>query len=546
VVGDSAAVAYPNFNEVTVNADALAGGTVWWRWHFYSDTRVVYNGYWLDDVRMEGNVPTACNVAPSSVVALTATAKDGSNKVEWVNPGGVYGSTRVRFRTDTFPTTPTDGLPVNDVAGTANAADGLTHNGLVNGTTYYYSVFVNDGSGRFSSARTVKATPELATGAVKWKFSTPATAMSSPTLNSAVYSVSNDRFIHSMNLASTGGDWPRTLPKSWKPLAMNAPSQTYAPVWNVTIAGATRVAVAASQDGRVYAVNADTGALLWSSPVLGETLQALPSAYFAAWDTSGTPLAADMVFVATRNATSANKLYALNASDGTIRWSFDNGGTVTDTLSIGAVNGGIISDAAAKRLWFTSRTRGTGTTSTVWCLDYTASGASVRWQAAAGDSDMIPIRRGTRLLVGNNLGDVKAFDATSGGAALWSFSTSDGPVKTIVQPDFAGTRLYFSTTNRVWALDDSNGTQAGLTSPWSTPASGGGSIASPSRPVLAAGKLYVGSGSGSIVTLNLATTPPTQTVRSLGIAAVGAPSYDFGNDWIHLGTEAGTIYCIAP
>ncbi|MFZ8980214.1 MAG: fibronectin type III domain-containing protein, partial [Candidatus Nanopelagicales bacterium] len=86
-------------------------------------------------------------VAPNAVRFLTATATDGENEVEWLNPSGAgYGSTMVRYRTDGFPADPADGtlLAVQTAPG---AHDAVTHSGLTNGTTYTFEVRALNGAG---------------------------------------------------------------------------------------------------------------------------------------------------------------------------------------------------------------------------------------------------------------------------------------------------------------------------------------------------------------------------------------------------------------
>lgn len=54
-----------SFTEVVVNCDALVGQTVWFLWRFYTDTTQNYEGYYLDDVRLEGTFPGTCTSGSS-------------------------------------------------------------------------------------------------------------------------------------------------------------------------------------------------------------------------------------------------------------------------------------------------------------------------------------------------------------------------------------------------------------------------------------------------------------------------------------------------
>src|SRR5262249_54926355 len=142
--------------------------------------------------------------------------------------------------------------------------------------------------------------------------------------NRGYFVVSNDRVLHSNDRGAGGGTWPAP----WlSPAAMSGPSQGRPMVValpTTSVMGASRIAVASSQDGRVYAFNADTGAFLWKSDILGAAVQASPSGLFK--DFGG---AADLVLVGTREPTGDSKFFALKLADGTEAWHFDNGGGPT-------------------------------------------------------------------------------------------------------------------------------------------------------------------------------------------------------------------------
>jgi hypothetical protein len=70
--------------QVSVNLDALAGQQVWLGWRFYTDSSVVYEGFYVDDVRISSfgscttNVP-APGPAASFVVSLPASTGAGAS-----------------------------------------------------------------------------------------------------------------------------------------------------------------------------------------------------------------------------------------------------------------------------------------------------------------------------------------------------------------------------------------------------------------------------------------------------------------------------------
>ena len=114
-------------------------------------------------------------------------------------------------------------------------------------------------------------------------------------------------------------------------------------------------------------------------------------------------------------------------------------------------------DYPTRRVYFASRERSAGK-STLWCLDVTAGGATLKWKRALGDIDGSPVLRNGVVYVGTNTGVVYALDADDGDTR-WTFATGDGPIKGFVFPDRLDQDLYFSTTTRVWGLTD-NGAAA--------------------------------------------------------------------------------------
>ncbi len=94
-------------------------------------------------------------VAPGQPIGFTATPGDAQIGLSWTNPGDTdFADVRVQVSTTGFPPTPFSGSNVYVGSGT-----NFTHTGLVNGTTYYYSVFARDTSGNYSAPAQASATP---------------------------------------------------------------------------------------------------------------------------------------------------------------------------------------------------------------------------------------------------------------------------------------------------------------------------------------------------------------------------------------------------
>ncbi|HVN74825.1 MAG TPA: S8 family serine peptidase [Thermoanaerobaculaceae bacterium] len=532
-------------NAIAGGSGGCAGRTVYIGFTVYTNATGNSDGWFLDDVTVTANVPQSCGTASSPVQAFTATARSGSVELQWVNPTGTYGSTMVRYRTDgTFPTSAADGaLACNQPGPGAGAKDSCVHSGLTNGTTYYYSAFVNNGSGVYSSGDTVSARPFDTTGALKWAYSTGASSLTPPGIwpgaigIGEVNSVSNDRMLHAMNPTSAGGDWP----SGWYPLAMNGPSQGWPWMIDIPFGGATREIFVASQDGHVYCVNGDTGAQVWlNPPLLGDVIQDGTAGIF-----TGYGGAYDLVFACTRNATSDNKVFALNPATGAILWTFDNGG---GTNGIGIISSAPWVDYTNKRLYFTSRARGGGSSRTVWCISFTNSVATACTGfklPAVGDVDAAPTlfqptgAPAERLYVGTNGGVVYALDKDTGDP-IWSSALGDGAIKGYVMPAWGNDALYCTTNTKLWCLTDNVGS---ATQTWGSTMPGG---ATPSMPLLVGSKLLLGGSDGDLYQYDTTQNPPQYTRVQLGTggAAAGSPSYDNVNGLVVVGTEAGIIYAV--
>ncbi|NOZ93874.1 MAG: PQQ-binding-like beta-propeller repeat protein [Acidobacteria bacterium] len=525
--------------QTVVDLSGYAGQSVIVRWRMGCDSSVGAGNWYVDDVQItDVQSGGTCTSTPDPVQSFTARSTSGQVKLEWVNPSaGSYGSTKIcRGFLD-----PVGCTPIVTQTGTAGAYDTYTDTGLTNGTTYYYTAFVDDGSGVFSSSQDVMARPFDTTAQTKWAYNTAATALAPTGVRpgaigtGGTWAVSNDRMLHGMNPTSTGGDWPRVGSFSWAPAGMNGPAQARPPVVPTTaVSGASQVVFLGSEDGHAYAVNAETGATLWQSAALGSVLLASPSGIFT--DFGG---AYNLLFIGSRDATADNLMYMLNPADGTVITSFNNGGGAN---GIGIISSSATVDYATNRIYFASRERSGGSTDTLWCLSFNGTSLTKVWSKPYGDVDGSPVLLNGRIYVGNNSGIVYAIDPADG-SEIWHYATTDGPVKGYVTPEYTVStprKLYFSTTNTVWALTD-NGSSASQT--WQQ-----GGVAGPSIPLVPVGgtALYIGSTNGSLYQLNAATgSIDTSVVLGDGAAAIGSPAMDVINNMAYVGSESGAVYGIA-
>ena len=491
-------------------------------------------------------VGTVCRPGPAyNVQFLTARATNAQVKLEWLNPSGSYGSTRICWSTLAYPSNPTACGTVNvdyvDVTGTANTYDTTTRS-AANGTKVYYTAFVDNGSGVYSSGKSVAATPFATPAELQWAYSTGASSLAPAGINpgalnaGSLYTLANDRVLHGMNTTASGGDWPRGGTFSWTPVAMNAPAQHRPGVLPLT--AGLRIVLAA-QDGKAYCVNAKDGSAVWPGGVsVGTMLQAGPAGLYSDFK----PGAPNRTFVGTRNSSSANKLAALNPATGAEVYAFTNSSAQGgNDQAIGIITG-VAVDYATYRVFFTSRAAAGGSSNTVWCITAGASSATLLWAVNKGDIDGAPLLYNGTLYVGNNSGVAYALNPATG-AEVWSYSTtSDGPIKGYLYPHYGTSplKLYFSTTTKIWGLQE-NGT-ATPTKLWEVT-----SVPGPSIPLVLTGtnQLLAGGNDGTLYQFDVTNPGATLKSRALGSGVIGSPGLDGTNNLAVMGSSAGIIYAVS-
>ena len=472
----------------------------------------------------------------TDVPVFTATATDLQVKLEWVFPAGTCDFVRIVRDTAGFPGA-LDPELITDVpcGGLAGTKGSLVDSPLSNGTTYFYSAYVDHGSG-YTAGKFVKARPFDTPVTVHWAYSTGAASMAPPGLrfqppDSFVYAVSNDSILHSMRGGASGGDWPGP----WKPYKLGGPAQARPPVVSFSVGGGNGAAFLGSQDGRAYAVDVVNGSLKWDEP-LASMLQAAPAGHFQYYN----PAAFDLVLVGTRNGSGANSFRALEAHTGNPRWAFVNSaGQSGDGAAIGIISGSAAIDYVNNRAYFASRVHPTGSARTLWCVVFNGTTVSRLWSVPLGDIDGSPILMNGRVYVGTNSGVVHARDAATG-AAHWSYPLGDGPIKGFPFP--RGTnQLFLSTNTKVWSLRD-NVTSASVSPGWPVT-----TIPSPSIPLYVPGTTHVlvGSGDGKLYQMNVVTPLPAKSVvLGDGSAAVGVPTMDLLRMLLYVGSDAGVVYAV--
>jgi outer membrane protein assembly factor BamB len=260
------------------------------------------------------------------------------------------------------------------------------------------------------------------------------------------------------------------------------------------------------------------------------------------------------LFVGTKS--SPSPFFALDAATGKPRVAspFTGGGfPIGEIDAIGSV------DYTAGRVYFASLEFTPGARS-LWCVTLTATGfgGAPCWTAPQTTfPDGIrggPIQRANRVYVGDESGQVWAFDAANG-TVVWQDATCGGgaPIKSFVLADRQGTAqdLYYATATTIpaesalCALRDTGGPAAAPK--WGIPYS---VINRPSQPLLArigspaTAYIYVGSSDGFLYQIEADNPAAIKRVLIRPSAVIGAPSFDVTDNMIYVGTDAGAIYAV--
>jgi outer membrane protein assembly factor BamB len=524
----------------------------------------------------------------SPVQDFTITGQSGQALLYWTLPGGApaYNGALVIRRTGTAPTSnPSDGTnyTVGNTLGDGSVvvlnntalATTFTSTGLTNGTTYFYRVYARDSAHRYSPASpVVSVTPAAAPAGASWSHSTTAASLAAPGLlpEDRVFVASNDGRVHVVD-AVTGA-------RSFAPFSVPGGAAiqgrpTIIP-FDISSTGVD-VAYVAAQDGRVYAIDAQTGAQLWQSAVLGNTLQGGPAVWLQflaprSFTTDGTatapgPVTADIVLVGTRNTgvfgSFSNKLVALNGNTGATVWTFN----ASVSHEVNVVSSTPYIDYSQDTVWFTSRRGPFGflTRGVLWKLDVLTGalidvwdpGSAVDVDAAPSPSldGLPPTTPSSVLYVGGSNGQLWAFPLTGPVAPIATHTPGSGsgaikgfPVPLSTDPITPGTpdTVVFTRDTTIHAVQF-DGTQFVTTPPlaWTTTLTGSPTVSAPIDGYLIVTdttRLYVGASDGELHQLDPA-TGADQAQRTLGTGiTVGDPSVDALAERVYAGTTDGRVY----
>jgi outer membrane protein assembly factor BamB len=437
--------------EVTITGTGLAGAT-----------SVTFNGtpdstFIVDSAtKIAAHVPFGATTGPISVTTPVGTATSAANFTVIASPA--------------IGLTPTAGPPGSSIS---VAGSGF---GAFEPVDLYFDITdealaSTDGSGNFSMSMPV---PPDALPGTHW-----VTAVGRRTLTSfqAAFVVRtnwsqyrntrqrtarnpNERILNAANVDGLDTKWSFTTGAN---IEFSSP------------AVANGVVYEGADDGKLYALDASTGSLLWSFPTGGFI-----------W--SSPAVAKGIVYVGSADG----KVYALKASSGAMVWSFATSGLViaspvvtNGTVYVGSDDG------------------------TVYAL--AAGNGALRWSfATGGPVRSSPAVSSSFLFFGSDDGNTYGLQR-SNGALLWSWPT--GPIRSA--PAVSGTSVYVTSENgRVYALTTTGYLRWSFNTSYDIEAS----------PAVANGVVYVANFSGDVFALSARTGTQNWSVSTGASLTYSSPA----------------------
>ena len=306
-----------------------------------------------------------------------------------------------------------------------------------------------------------------------WSFTTGGSVSSSPAVvNGVVYVGSDDTNLYAVNAATGAQLW------------------SFATSSNVSSPAVANGVVYVVGNGNVYALNAATGAQQWTQPIGSDS-------------TSPPTVANGTVYVGL-----GASIYAFNAATGAQQWTFTTGEVVDGAPAV--ANGVVYAGSVDGNLYALN-----------------ASTGAQLWSFAAGEVETAPAVANGVVYVGSDGGNIYALNAATG-AQLWSFAIGSNVFSS---PAVTNGVVYVgSNDGNVYALDAATGTQL-----WSYTT--GNSVGS--SPAVANGVVYVGSNDDNIYALDAATGTRLWSYTTGG--PVGS-SPAVVNGVVYVGSDDGNLY----
>lgn len=481
-------------------------------------------------------------VAPSSLV--TAVATNGKVGLAWNYPANDHDGTLVVRAQGASPSTaPANGRRYSPGETLGNAtvvysdlqsyASTFSDTSVVNGQPYFYKVFNHDefhqyASGDVPTSAGVLAIPSAPPSGPAWCYSTGLLTTQQPytDFGVGVYTSSQASAFTGNSISS---DPTLDGTERWRPVPTTGVTQARPTVTSFN-GRSGRYVVIGDQLGYTYAIDVSSGQVLWNGNG-GASIGAVQAqASVMLHDSTSTSTDAgiayrgrypntDLVFFGTRTAsTTANRIWALQGSDGMQKWSLLPG-------NLDIISGGMVVDYKTNRLWVASRAGG-GPSLRV--IDILNPGNPAVTFSGLGDIDNAVIRNSNlgEIHVVNNSGQAYGFDPVTM-TQRWTYNLG-GQVAGYLVPVNGG--FIASTPGgvqryAVTATAADGGTTYAVAPVWASPTAISGPSAARLDATVAPFDLYVADATGKVNRIDYVTgaLEGSFTVSTTGL---GMPSID--------------------
>lgn len=420
------------------------------------------------------------------------------------------------------------------------ASNKFTDSNVTANTRYFYRMYAHANALTYAGGQVPSSTGLLtqvtssASPLSKWCYAVGFASLTQPvtSLGTAVYT-SNGSGSVTANITTPGT--PATDGNErWRPVQLAGTTQSR-PLYVPTQIG--ELLITGDFSGRVTAINPVTGAVVWTSPVLGERIQAQPVAQLRAYVgtfTGGQAFVAahpnrDLIFVGTRNASNTtNKVYALSSRDGTVVWTYQPG-------NLDFIGGGMAVDYERNRLYvgahnglrILNSVTGVQTSSQLVgaTLDY-----GVNFDFVAGKAETAVTVTAAGVAYGIALAtETQVWTTNLGGStSSWLFPTGGGFIASMSSGAIHRYTISGATVTQQWARTGI-GIPSGATVDYST------------------SKIFAGSSDGTLrqIDFNDGGVDKTYVVSTVAPLFVGFPTLDKTVSRLHVGTADGRL-CAFP
>jgi hypothetical protein len=509
-----------------------------------------------------------------NVQGLAAAPGNNSVRLTWSYPAalgmvlepntGVVVLRRANLPVDSF-SVPVDGsdpglcAPVgtaqvvfDDFASATSFLDGTSNpcGAPLNGTTWFYKVFMRDSANNYSSngpggsafTPEISATPDAIQSLHSvWMAGTQSTVLADPAVSPGHMAMVG---AYSKQLFSLDA---QTGMRRYPSISLNGAVLGRSPMIDGQDSSTGKsVVYVADQSGLVYGIDTASGDFLWIVNPAGNSgarFQGAGAVLVKSVAAGAYSRFSDLLIVGTRNpgTTSGNRILGIDGNTGATAWQIiGNTGSVPPLDIISSTP---MIDYGRNAVWVTSRSAGSTAQPSLWKIN--PNNGAILATANLGDTDASPTLTafGEVLFVGNNAGSLFAINPATG-ATLATFAGSDGAIHgyPVIVSLGAPFQIVFSGSTRVQMVSFDPSTNR-FTPVWSR------ALATPSAPVGFPGlsKIYVGSGDGKIHEIDLATgVDAKQRSANPGQPSlVGDPSLDVSLSLIYVGTTDQRIYAFS-